>query len=186
MNEYQADKLNKITGWFSVEEMNTLIPYVYQLPENALLVEIGTYHGKSTLFWRFINPNIRILTNDICSQEGLGTQENQTTIGTVIPDRIDPEVLEEGNIFQVRGSSHDVVKTFNWDIDLLFIDSEHSYKDTIDTLNGWGKFVKKHHYIICHDYTPQFQGVIDAVEEYVEDHHCRLVHKSSIAIIQVV
>jgi cephalosporin hydroxylase len=135
------------------------------------VVEIGTFHGKSSLFFRQTNPHIRILTNDICNQEGLGTQPNQINIGTVIPSKIDDMVLAEGNIFQVRGSSHEIVKTFNWPIDFLFIDSEHSHKDTLDNLNKWGKFVKSGHYIACHDYNENaFPGVISGIKEYMRQH----------------
>jgi cephalosporin hydroxylase len=162
--------IQDVQGWFGDGEMNTLRPYVEAIPEHGLLVEIGTFHGKSTLFFRQTNPNIYILTNDICSQEGIGTQENQTTIGTIIPSHIDYGVLAEGNIFQVRGSSHEVVKTFNWPIDFLFIDSEHSFKDTLDTLNEWAKFVKPGHYIGMHDYSTAFPGVEQGIREYMKTH----------------
>jgi phage anti-repressor protein len=131
-----------------------------------------------------MNPNIRILTIDISTDEGIGRQSNQINSKVHIPKQIDQDVLEEGNIFQIRQSSHEVVKTFNWDIDLLFIDSEHSYQDTKDNLKEWGKFVKPYHFIVCHDYTSEFPGVIQAVDEYIKDYTCRLVHTSSIAIIQ--
>lgn len=178
--------ITKITGWFEQGDMDTIRPYVQSLPEKSLLVEIGTFHGKSSLFFRLLNPNIYILTNDICNQDGIGTQPNQVNIGTIIPSRIDEEVLEEGNIFQVRGSSHEVVKTFNWPIDFLFIDSEHSYKDTLDTLNEWGKFVKSDHFIACHDYSTDFPGVIQAVKEYAERPNASIVTVSSqMAILKV-
>jgi predicted O-methyltransferase YrrM len=166
-----AEKAKNVPGWFSELEVGILYPYISVLPENALFVEIGTYHGRSTLCWRLINPKIRILTNDICNQDGIGTQENQIKLGTIIPKQIDTTVLAEGNIFQVRGSSHDVVKTFNWPIDFLFIDSEHGYKDTIDTLNEWGKFVKPGHYIACHDYDPNgWPGVVNGIADYIKTH----------------
>ncbi len=188
MTEEQLNKLNSIQGWFSQSEMSSLGPYVEQLPENALLVEIGTFHGKSTLFWRYTNPNIRILTNDICNQDGIGTQENQIHLGTIIPKQIDQAVLEEGNIFQVRGSSHTIVPTFTWPIDFLFIDSEHSYKDTLDTLNEWGKYVKPGHFIACHDYNENaFPGVVQAVKEYMIQHPNVILDKiaSEVCVLKV-
>ena len=182
------NKAQKIQGWFGPNEVRLLYPIISALPENALFVEIGTFHGRSTLCWRLINPKIRILTNDICSQDGIGTQENQTKLGTIIPKQIDEEVLKEGNIFQVRGSSHEVVKTFNWPIDFLFIDSEHGYKDTIDTLNEWGKFVKPGHYIACHDYDINgFPGVVTGIAEYLKQHPNVTLEKveSGVAILKV-
>ena len=178
--------VNDVQGWFGEGEMNCLRPYVQAIPEKGLLVEIGTFHGKSTLFFHQTNPNIYVLTNDICSQEGIGTQENQTSIGTIIPEHIDYAVVNEGNIFQVRGSSHDVVKTFNWPIDFLFIDSKHSHTDTLDTLNEWARFVKPGHYIGMHDYGTAFPGVESGIREYMKTHNVSIVETvSNLAILKV-
>lgn len=161
----------KIEGWFTEENIRLLAPYVYKLPKNALVVEIGTYHGKSTLCWRLANPQVRILTVDICSKAGLGTQPNQINSGAIVPKKIDRAVLAKGNILQIAGSSHTVVKRFNWPIDFLFIDSIHSYQDTLDNLREWGKFVKRGHFIACHDYDQNsWPGVVKAVADYLKSH----------------
>jgi hypothetical protein len=187
MDTKQFDKIQSITGWFSTPEMNVLYPFVVALPKNSLLVEIGTFHGKSTLFWRFTNPDIKILTIDICNQKGFGSEAVNITEGIVIPKHIDQEVLDEGNIFQVRGSSHEVVKTFNWDIDFLFIDSLHTYEDTRDNIIEWGSHVKPDHFIVFHDYSSGFPGVIKAVNEYLADNkEAKLISNiNGVAVIKI-
>jgi len=142
-------------------EMEVLYPYVEKLKPGSILVEIGTYHGKSTLFFRLANPNINILTIDVCDITGMNPNYDDGNIK--IPEKIDDTVLEYGNIFQVKGNSHEVVKRFNWKIDFLFIDSLHSYKDTQDNLNEWGKYLKPDSYIGCHDFTTAFPDVLRAV-----------------------
>jgi cephalosporin hydroxylase len=155
------NELNQIQGWFGDPEIDVLTPYVTGL--TGLLVEIGSFHGKSTLFFRLANPNIQILTIDVCNETGILKEHDDGTI--VIPDSIDKEVLAYGNIFQVKGNSHDVVKRFNWKIDFLFLDALHSYQDTLDGLNEWKRFIKPGHYIACHDYATAFPGVIHAVKD---------------------
>jgi len=187
MEKAQFDKIQSIDGWFGIPEMNALYPFVVTLSKDSMMVEIGTFNGKSTLFWRFSNPNIKIITIDICSDMGIGTQENQINSGKKIPEQIDGRVLSEGNIFQIRGDSHEIVKGFNMPIDMLFIDSEHSYTDTIENLNEWGGFVKKDHFILCHDYDiGTFPGVVKAVNEYVELKLATLVFSGSgVAVLKV-
>lgn len=170
--------INSIQGWFGDPEISVLTPYVKDL--TGLLVEIGSFHGKSTLFFRLANPNIQILTIDVCNETGILKEHDDGHI--TIPNSIDKEVLAQGNIFQVKGNSHDVVTRFNWPIDFLFIDSLHSYEDTRDTINEWKHFMKPKSYIACHDYATAFPGVIKAVQEcgipIVEE-------RNGIAVLQV-
>ena len=154
-------QINDIQGWFGEPEISVLTPYVKDL--TGLLVEIGSFHGKSTLFFRLANPNIQILTIDVCNETGILKEHDDGTI--VIPDSIDKAVLDQGNIFQVKGNSHDVVKRFNWSIDFMFLDALHSYQDTLDSLNEWKVFIKPGHFIACHDYSTAFSGVIQAVKD---------------------
>jgi hypothetical protein len=150
---------DKVEGWFSGGEMSALYPYVTAIRNDGILVELGTYHGKSTLFYRLSNPNIKILTIDVCEQYPVGDPK------IVIPKAIDADILAKGNIFQIPGDSHKIVKGFNWMIDFLFIDTRHTYENTMDDLNEWTKFVKG--YIALHDCNEGFPGVVQAVDEFV-------------------
>jgi predicted O-methyltransferase YrrM len=78
--------------------------------------------------------------------------------------------LALGNIFQVAGDSLEVVSRFNWPIDILFIDTRHSYDDTLNNLEKWYRFVKPGGFIACHDYHEGFPGVIKAVKEFLDNH----------------
>lgn len=155
-------QVNEIEGWFGDGDMEIFHPYIEVLKPRDLLVEIGTYHGKSTLFFRLANPQIRILTVDICNQRGALRPQ------TKIPKAIDDKVLSQGGIFQVRGDSYEVVKGFNWDINFLFIDSYHTFADTYSTLSSWSRHVVPGGIIACHDYNAEFPGVMEAVAKYLK------------------
>jgi len=80
-------QVDKIEGWFYPSQMTTLYPIIKDLDSNGLIVEIGTYYGRSTRFFSLANPGVKIVTIDE-----------------------DPKALEKGNIFQVVGKSGVVAK----------------------------------------------------------------------------
>ncbi len=157
MNYQEAyQKLEGIEGWFSVQQTEVIYPFIESLDKNALLVEIGTYHGRSAKLFSLANPDIKILTIDL-----MDFPEKPENVGS----KIDINVLKSGNIFQVLGDANDVVKGFNWQIDFLFIDGDHSYQAVRKDIDKWLPFLKDNSYVGFHDYEDSHHGVIKAVEE---------------------
>lgn len=144
------EKTDRIKGWFLADEMKALYPIVKNLPKDGLLVEIGTYCGRSTMFFSLTNPEIKILTIDALIPtdgkiEGYSKHTPEKT-------RIWPNVLEQGNIFQVIGKSKDVMEGFNWEIDFLFIDGAHDYWSVYQDITCWTPFIKLGGFIAFHDF----------------------------------
>lgn len=158
-------QVDKISGWFYASQMTTLYPIIKNLDPNGLIVEIGTYHGRSTRFFSLANPEVKIITIDIVKNPGGAGHPRHPEGGLFI----DKAVLERGNIFQIVGESGEIVKGFNWKIDLLFIDGGHTYADVKRDRTVWPPFVKPGGYIIFHDYCSRHPGVIKAVDEWMED-----------------
>jgi len=156
---------DKVSGWFYQIQMSTLYPIVKGLAPNSLIVEIGTYHGRSARFFSLSNPEVKIITIDIVKNPG-GAGHPRHPEGGLFIDR---EVLEGGNIFQIVGESGEISKGFNWKIDLLFIDDGHTYEDVWRDIKVWTPFVKPGGYVVFHDYCPRHPGVIKAVDEWMSD-----------------
>lgn len=154
------EKVNKIPGFFNKAQMEILYPIVIKLDPGSLLVEIGTYHGKSTRFYSLVNPKVKILTIDL-----VGFPEVPGRPGV----KIDEKVLHGGNIFQVLGDNAEIVRGFNWKIDLLFIDGNHLREEVKKDTTNWEAHVGKGGYIVFHDYEPTHNGVIKAVDEWMEN-----------------
>lgn len=153
-------RVGKIKGWFSGKNCQFCQPFIEKIRPEGLLVELGTYCGKSTLFFRLINPQIRILTIDIC--------EKVSWADPSIPaEKVSPEVLKHGSIFQVVGDSSEVVKSFNWPIDLLFIDRIHTYWGVSEDIRLWTPFVKPDGVVLFHDYSVGYPGTIKAVDGWL-------------------
>ena len=98
------------------------------LPENAVIVEIGTYKGGSAAIMAAAIKGI-VYTIDI-------TNEDKT----------------QDNIVFIKGKSEDVASAWDKPIDMLFIDGDHSCEAVLlDTLN-WIPKVKDGGIICFHDY----------------------------------
>jgi hypothetical protein len=165
--ETPIDKAEKIMGWMSRPELEWLYE---KANSQANIVAIGNFMGRSTYIlcsgclgsvyavdpfrfsgeWaKFISPNLGLKPGDDFSAEFLknvGHFENLVTIkessrsATANP-KIPPE------------------------IDMLFVDGDHSYGGCLDDLNCWAPRTKK---LICgHDFNdPMYPGVKQAVFEY--------------------
>ena len=144
-----------VQGWFSDGQMRFIEDIIRVLPSGGLLVELGTNHGRSCLYWRLVNPNINILTIDPCVPYHAMTP----------PEHIDDAILAWGNIFQVRQPSQEVIKGFNWQIDCLFVDGDHRYEAAKADIVQWTAKVKSGCPIIVHDYDPAHADVMRACDE---------------------
>jgi len=152
--------VSQIEGWFYEEQMTILHPIISALSTDAVLVEIGTYHGRSTLFFRLSNPNIDIITIDLC-------KPYEAINGMLVnpPPAIDDRIIQYGRIVQIIGESSDVASRFERDIDCLFVDGNHTYGGVQKDITAWMPKVRGGGWVIFHDYDPQYEGVIRAVDE---------------------
>lgn len=155
-------EVEKVKGWFTPEQQRELYPLVSNA--KGLLVEIGTYHGKSTKYWRLANPKLEIITIDIINDPDPPTWVPDYTPYTVI----DQDVLFLGNITAVLGNSRDFVKHFTGEIEILFIDGDERYNSIYADMDNWWPFVKPGGHMIVHNY---FTGNIQtkqAVDDWIK------------------
>lgn len=154
-------EVNKIYGWFSTAEMNVVYNYVKSLKDDSLLVELGTYKGRSTLFFSLTNPKIQIITID---------EVKKFWKQDLPAESIDPYVVERGkNIQYIIDNTSNVAKNFNRPIDFLFIDTLHTFDGVTRDLDDWAHFISEGGYILFHDYSDGHRGVIEGVEAWFKD-----------------
>ena len=161
------DLVSQVPGWFYDYQMEFLYPYA-QKATNVL--EIGTFKGRSTLFWSLCNPKAEIITID----NYVGDPMGNVGPGTMI----DPYIVKRGNILPVNIDSHVLAGWFHHDIDLLFIDGGHDYDSLTQDINDWYSKVNEHGLIVCHDYMDVWPTVKKACDdnlrgkfELVDDTH---------------
>jgi len=156
-------ELNKIKGHIGLNEGFLLFKIAKSLREDSVIVEIGSFKGKSTCF----------------IAEGMGSKKIQFFCIDPWKDGLMQEKGEE--IFSefsqntkkyrdrfsvLRGFSHEVIKQWpsHRKIDFLWIDGGHSYEDVQRDIHNWTPLVKKNSFICFHDYRDA-PGVKKAVDE---------------------
>jgi anaerobic magnesium-protoporphyrin IX monomethyl ester cyclase len=135
-----------------------------QIPKGGVVVEIGSYLGASACFF------------------SLGCHEKKGTVYCV--DTWQNDAMSEGRrdtfslflentkqfkkaIVPLRGKSVEIAKNFDKKIDLLFIDSDHSYEGVSSDVKAWMPHLKSGAMIVFHDYG-WAEGVQKTVDELVK------------------
>lgn len=134
------------------------------LPRNCCIVEIGSYVGGSSIFLASAATGkngmlycVDTWKNEAMS-EGLRDTYNEFTKNTKTYEKW---------IVPLRGESVEVAKNFDKEIDLLFIDGDHSYEAVKSDVEAWFPKLKNGAIVVFHDYG-WAEGVKRVVKEMVK------------------
>jgi len=121
-----------IEGWF--DQANYEMFASLKLPKNPVILESGTFKGKSAWVLSELWPDAEIHTCD--------------------PDTEPGPLPENVTFHRCKTVDLDLQPFFKWTkpIDLLFIDNSHITADIKADWNKYEPFVKKGGYIVFHDY----------------------------------
>lgn len=160
----------QIHGWLDNNEMAVLHDLARAIPHGGLIVEIGTYRGRSTVILASAAQLVagRVITIDpynTVMREGV----NETPVTTDDRDFM----LSYLELYGVANAVTSVVSTSadaarQWDgrpIDLLWVDGSHDYEDVSADLRLWSPHVRG--YIAMHDTSGSWAGVSRALNEFV-------------------
>lgn len=113
-----------------------------------------------------------------------GYDENDAMSKTLLgykPRTFANAVLEKLKTFECKfhmhfGLSGDVAKTFkNESIDCLFIDGDHTYHGVVEDIKNWLPLVRKGGSIIFDDYSHSYQGLVLAVDQFVDNNNLQFI-----------
>ena len=166
-------KLDKIKGHLGLNEGFLLFKLARSLKENSVIVEIGSFKGKSTCFIAegIDNKKMQFFCIDPW-KDGLMPEKG---------DEIFNEFLQNTKKYKdkfsiLRGFSHEVIK--EWPvyrkIDFLWVDGDHSYEGVKKDILNWTPLVKKSSFVCFHDYRDA-PGVKKAVDELVKDNKIKFI-----------
>jgi hypothetical protein len=162
-----------------VETRNELLDL---LPINLTICEIGVFKGEfSKILLDKMKPKelhlIDIFEGQMCSGDKDGNNIVWTNLNDEYLKLIELFKLNE-NVFIHKGMSYSILENFDDEFfDLIYVDGDHSYNGVKKDLEVSFRKIKNNGFILGHDYTPQFQGVIDAVNEFC------LKYKQSISML---
>lgn len=128
---------------FIDRDLDVLLDNLEKVSENGNYVEIGVCEGSSITAAAMFRPDVNCYGIEIHS------------IDKAL------EIIKEeklNNIELIQGDSAEVCKTWNKDIDMLFIDGGHDTPEVFLDVIGWFPHVKNGCKILLHDYEPDEPG----------------------------
>ena len=172
--KFSIDGYSSIQGWLSPAEAYYLYYFASKIPGSGIVVEIGSWKGKSTYCLAkglkkgeifAIDPFIiageeeSLATyNRLKGQESLFTQFSDNMRRLNVFDKVTPLV----------GYSRDFVNNFDR-IDLLFIDGDHSIEESLFDYQHFANKIKGNGFLLIHDYYPHRKafGPTQLIEAYI-------------------
>ncbi len=163
--------LKEYDDLMTVEEREALYNIARKLERNSTIVEIGSFKGGGTLTLCEGAPQDTVIhcvdhwdyIYDADEDEWSYQPHNDITYQTFLENTKNFDDI----IVPHRGKSKDIAKDIDLqkgDVDLLFIDAEHTYEGTIKHLNAWFPKLERG-IIVVHDI--RREGCWRAIEEYV-------------------
>jgi ubiquinone/menaquinone biosynthesis C-methylase UbiE len=157
-----AASVDAVDGWLVEGQEKYLFEKVKSLPDNAVIIEIGSYHGRSTVAMAYAcwGTGKRIFAIDTF----LGnTKGGSRTKGNSYFDVWERNIHRRGlgkYVTPLPGYSHERLTQWPPDraIDFAFIDASHLYKDVFRELELVYPFVKNGGWIALHDVDPGWPG----------------------------
>lgn len=156
--------LTNTAGWLFEEEARLLHRYAGQVIAPSVIVEIGSYRGRSTLVLAHgstvpiyaIDPHIVSPGDDFQFGDADRAAWTANVHGSGMADRIKP----------INLPSADAARAWSLPIGLLWIDGAHSCEAVCADLAGYVRFVVKGGCVALHDSTaPQ---IIEAFQPWID------------------
>jgi predicted O-methyltransferase YrrM len=136
-----------------------------KLRGNAILVEVGSYLGASACFLASAvedrGARAKVHCVDTWQNQGMSEGERDTW-----EEFLKNTIRYRKVIIPQRGFSTDIAENFTEEIDLLFLDGDHSYEQCRRDVIAWLPHLKPGGYIIFHDYG-WAEGVKSVVRELI-------------------
>ena len=191
---YKIDET--IPGWSSKTKLEKLAQLAFNVKENGLIVEIGSFNGRSAYALGMNKKDsVTLLCVDIFTPEWVSSVMVKDYPGTETCygdtnqihsyERFCINVSEVNNLqtARMRLPYNDNFFKFIKEIDLLFIDATHTYDAVKADIDQWCQYLKSDGVVVFDDYFDAFPGCIRAVNEYVEKNnllmevteHCAIV-----------
>ena len=169
---------NGIIGFLRTSEGGMLYRWASTLPQNSVILEIGVLNGLSTCYLGAgaKKSNSKVYSIDPFSSElDRQIEEHDNSSYKVQKKKSKEEVnnmlSEKGlddNVKLIEGFSIDVSKTWDREIDFLWIDGNHN--QTRQDYEAWRKFLKNGSRVAFHDSHPKYgrQEIADYVESVLK------------------
>lgn len=145
---------NTFEGWLTTEEAKYLFDTASQLKNQGVIVEIGSYKGKST---SFIGNGAKIAGVDklFCIDPHIGSEKLRQKLGVYNSFEQFQQNCIKANVndivHPIVDISENAIKNFTDKIEFLFIDGDHSYEAVKLDFELWSPLLINGGIISFHD-----------------------------------
>jgi len=185
------DKIKNIAGWLDDKEADLLIATTLmacrQMPEPQVILEIGSYQGKSTvLFGSVVKeyfPEAKVYAID--PHEGTVGAEGQGLHTTAPTLEAFNKNIHDAGVADLIELINDYSFNVKWErnIALLFIDGLHDYANVARDFWHFSAWVIPEGYVAFHDYSDYYPGVQAFVKELLDTGTYRTVNRAESLIV---
>lgn len=140
-----------------IPEIHKLVEIINSLPDDAKILELGTFLGRTAHAMATTRKDIFVTTID-------NNQCPQWTEQTYSENDVKEFLGSCLNIKYMVIDMFDYIKAANENFDLIFIDAAKDYNGVFTCLEKYKHLVNERGYIVCHDYT-----LDDQVKEAIDD-----------------
>lgn len=153
---------SKVEGWLSIGEARLLFESAIVTPEDATIVEVGSFWGKSTRI--LASTGRKLYTIDPLPAGGRVAHMRITTDAI---NAMESVVRNYPNVTWIRKKREDA--PIPPEVSMIFIDANHIYPAPKDDFLYFEPVLSKDAVIAFHDYESNDIGVTQAVNELIAE-----------------
>jgi predicted O-methyltransferase YrrM len=145
-----------IGGWLTEAQARLLYDRAAALPAGARVVEIGSYHARSTIILALAAPTAQVVAIDPFAAEQIATRERlrERDVGQSDLEQFEANLARAGvreRVRHVRAFSADALAEVDGAVDLLYVDGAHDLRHALGDIRGWGARVREGGTMLVHD-----------------------------------
>lgn len=173
-------------GYLTHDEVTGLKNLAKTLPENPTAVVIGCGAGTSSVALLEERDDLRLISVDIRQDSPFGGLQNELNAIELTGLKV------KGRHKQILGDSKEVGLSFKEEVDMIFIDGDHSFEGCLGDFDNWLPHIKIGGVIAFDDYGDNKDGeekwpaVKTVVDGYVRKKFNEIGHWDSVIAFAVI
>lgn len=146
-----------VEGWMTAGQAATLYDSATRCPPGGTIVEIGSFHGRSTIVLASAAPaGVQVVAIDPHAGNDRGPQEIDGYVAEADDDHTSftANLTTAGiadRVTHLRMFSDDAHSGVVGDVDLLYVDGAHRYAPALADIRSWGDRVSDGGTLLIHD-----------------------------------
>jgi SAM-dependent methyltransferase len=155
--EQAWNEIRDVEGWLSAQQARRLFERARAVPAPGRIVEIGSFHGRSTIILALAAPQgVELIAIDphLGSDRGPREIDPQPETGIADVEAFRANLARAGvseRVRHVQRRSQDALVDVPGAVDLLYVDGAHRYAPALADLRDWGARVKTGGHMLVHD-----------------------------------